>query len=290
MGCLSPSPKPVDSPLGGNILLPSSLKGRCGGLGAVSLLLTERMSSDSPLQISRLLLSAMGTRMYVSHEDRIPQDSAVLVVSNHRSFMDAPLLMAAVGRSIRFACHHYMSQVPVMREMVKLLGAFPLEAPEHRQQYFFQQAIELLQSQQVVGVFPEGAQPMVSFSRPNEQREFHRGFAHLALRASSSGATHTPVRDLAVLPIAIASQEEVTSSAVPLRLLSLFDPSEPLFQQSGWHPLVAYRRATVLIGRPCWITKTQREQYQGRQAKTVVADLTHYCEDEIAGLLRQGYY
>lgn len=240
------------------------------------------MSSDSPLQISHLLLNAMGTRMYLSHKDRIPQDGAVLVVSNHRSFMDAPLLMAAVGRSIRFACHHYMSQVPVMREMVKQLGCFPLEAPEHRQQYFFKQAIELLQSRQVVGVFPEGAEPMVSVSSPNEVRDFHRGFAHLALRS--------PVRDLAILPIAIASQEESTNSAVPLRLLSLFDPSEPLFNQAGWHPMVMYRRVNVLIGRPCWITRAQREQYQGRLAKTAVAELSHYCRDEIASLLSNGCY
>lgn len=241
------------------------------------------MSLDSPLQISRLLLSAMGTRLYVSHEDRIPQDGAVLVVSNHRSFMDAPVLMAAMGRSIRFACHHYMSQVPVMREIVKQMGGFPLEAPEHRQQYFFKQANGLLQSQQVVGVFPEGAQPMISFSQPNELRDFQRGFAHLALRSS--------VKDLVILPMAIASQEEVvTRAAVPLSLLSLFDPSEPLFKQAGWHPLISYRRISVLIGRPCWITRNQREQYQGRQAKMVVADLTDYCRDEIASILPKGCY
>lgn len=246
------------------------------------LLLTEQMSSDSPLQISRLLLSAMGTRLYVSHEDRIPRNGAVLLVSNHRSFMDAPVLMAAIGRSIRFACHHYMSQVPVMREIVKQMGGFPLEALEHRQQYFFKQAIELLQFQQVVGVFPEGTQPMVKFSKPSELGDFQRGFAHLALRS--------PVKDLAILPMAIASQEEVvTPSGVPLTLLSLFDPSEPLFKQAGWHPLVTYRRTTVLIGRPCWITRTQREQYQGRQAKKVVAELTDYCRGEIASMLRKRY-
>jgi len=41
------------------------------------------------------------------------------------------------------------------------------------------------------------------------------------------------VQDLAVLPVAIASLAEVNSSAVPLKLLSLFDPSEPLFNQEA---------------------------------------------------------
>ncbi|MCY7278636.1 MAG: 1-acyl-sn-glycerol-3-phosphate acyltransferase, partial [Phormidesmis sp. CAN_BIN44] len=114
------------------------------------------MASDSPLQISRLLLSVMGIQMYLHHRDRVPQTGATLIVSNHRSFLDAPLLMSAINRPIRFACHHYMGQVPVMREVVTKLGCFPLESSEQRQKSFFHQAIQLLQTQQAVGVFPEG--------------------------------------------------------------------------------------------------------------------------------------
>jgi len=239
------------------------------------------MSSDSPLQMSRLLLAAMGTRLFIYHEDRIPYDSAVLVVSNHRSFMDAPLLMAALGHPIRIACHHYMGQVPVMREIVRQLGCFPLEEPEHRQQAFLQQASKLLEAHQWVGVFPEGTQPMVHLTQPSSVGKFHRGFAHLALRA--------PVRNLAVLPVAIASQEETVNSAVPLRLLRLFDPSEPLFEQPGWHPMVVHRRVAILVGHPLWITPKQRELYQGKQAKSVVTQIAMTCRDEITKLLHQSF-
>lgn len=247
------------------------------------------MSANSPLQISHGLLAALGTQVFRYYEDRIPESVPLLVISNHRSFMDAPVLMTAVERPIRFACHHYMGQVPVMREIVTgQLGCFPLEAPEYRQQVFFQQAIRLLQTSQVVGVFPEGTKPMVRFTQPSFIGEFQRGFAHLALRAASGGAT--PVRNLAVLPVAIASLQEVNTSAVPLKLLSFFDPSEPLFDQGGWHPLVIYSRVAVLIGRPYWITPSQQQQYQGKQAKTVVAELTNHCRQEIADLLHQGCY
>ncbi|MGL4618186.1 MAG: lysophospholipid acyltransferase family protein [Chroococcidiopsis sp.] len=249
------------------------------------------MSGNSPLQISDWFLASMGTKQFLYYEDRIPRDSAVLVVSNHRSFMDAPLLMKAVERPIRFACHHYMGQVPVMREIVTgQLGCFPLETPQYRQQSFFNQAIELLQHRQVVGVFPEGTKPMVQFSQPCQMQKFQRGFAHLAIRAAAGGEIHKPVKDLAVLPVAIASLEEVNTSAVPLRLLSVFDPSEPLFDRAGWHPLVIYRRVALLVGRPLWITPQQVKQYQGKQAKAVVSELTERCETEIETLLRQGCY
>lgn len=240
------------------------------------------MYSYSPLLISHSFLAATGTQLFLHHQDRIPQDGAVLVVSNHRSFMDAPLLMASVGRPIRFACHHYMGQVPILREVVTRLGCFPLEEGGQRQQQFFQQAIQLLQAHQVVGIFPEGGEPMVKLTQPDEMMRFHKGFAHLALRA--------PVRDLAVLPVAIASVEEFVNSGIPLKLLSLFDPSEPLFDQAGCHPLVIYRRVNVLMGRPYWIGSSQRERYQGKQAKSVVTEIIQYCQAEIAQLLHQGCF
>ncbi|MCU0545153.1 MAG: 1-acyl-sn-glycerol-3-phosphate acyltransferase [Oscillatoriaceae cyanobacterium Prado104] len=239
------------------------------------------MSSESTLLISRCFLAGLGTQMFLYREDRIPQQEPVLVVSNHRSFLDPLLLTAALGRQIRFACHHYMGQVPVVREVVTSFGAFPLEQPEHRQQHFFAQATALLQSSEMVGVFPEGAEPMVKFTSPNTVGKFQRGFAHLALRA--------PVRDLAVLPVAIASfDEKSVRSGIPLKLLSLFDPSEPLFDRSGWHPLIVYQRVNILIGRPYWITPRQQQLYRGKQAKAVVAELTDHCQGEIAQLLEQG--
>lgn len=241
------------------------------------------MSVNSPLDISRSFLATISTKMFRYYEDRIPQDASVLVVSNHRSFMDAPVLMEALSSPIRFACHHYMGQVPIMREIVtQQLGCFPLESPENRQHSFFVQSQTLLQSKQMVGVFPEGTKPMVKFTPPNQVGEFQRGFAHLALRSQ--------VEDLAILPIAIASLEEISTSALPLRVLSLFDPSEPLFNQPGLHPLVIYRRLAVLIGRPYWIMPQHKEKYQGKQGKKVVAELTEHCHGEIAKLLREGSY
>jgi len=234
---------------------------------------------NSPLLISQQLLTALGTQTFFHHQDRVPQDTAVLVVSNHRSFMDTPLLMAAIDRPIRFACHHYMGQVPVMREFVTRLGCFPLDVPEQRQQSFFHQAGRLLQSGQCVGIFPEGAQPMVQLTQPGKMGSFQRGFAHLALRA--------PVEDLAVLPVAIVPQSETIRSAFPLKLLSWFDPSEPLFKQSGAHPMVIYERVDILVGRPVFINALQRQAFQGKQAKPMVTELTNYCQSEIKDLMQR---
>ncbi|MGJ3250128.1 MAG: lysophospholipid acyltransferase family protein [Elainellaceae cyanobacterium] len=238
------------------------------------------MPSNSPLFLSQHLLSALGTQTFTYYEDRIPEDGAVLVVSNHRSFMDVPVLIATLNRPVRFACHHYMGQVPVLSDVVTRLGCFPLAEPNQRQRSFFHQAAQLLRTRQTVGIFPEGAQPMVNRTQPYEMRSFQRGFAHLALRA--------PIKSLAVLPVAIASTDETVNSVFPLRLLRLFDPSEPLFDQPGWHPMVVYNRVNILVGQPLWITDAQRSNYGGKQAKSMVAGLTDYCSQQIKSLLETG--
>jgi 1-acyl-sn-glycerol-3-phosphate acyltransferase len=239
------------------------------------------MNFFSPLWFSQQLLAALNTETQFHYQERVPATGSIVVVSNHRSFMDAPLLMAALNQSMRFACHHYMGQVPIMRDIVAQLGCFPLDAPEQRRQAFFDQAIQLLRDRQVVGIFPEGAEPMVSLTKPESVGTFHRGFAHLMLRA--------PIADLTLLPVAIASKKETINSAIPLSVLSLIDPSEPLFKQDGWHPMVVYEQVNVLIGRPVQITPSQRQSYQGRQAKTVIADLTQSCHTEIKDLLQKSY-
>jgi 1-acyl-sn-glycerol-3-phosphate acyltransferase len=234
---------------------------------------------QNPLELSRVLLTSLGTHINLIYPNRIPVGSAMLVVSNHRSFMDAPLLMAALNQPIRFACHHYMSQVPVLRETVEALGGFPLEATNQGQQLFFRQASRFLQARQIVGIFPEGSQPMVQPTALDKVEDFRRGFAHLAMRS--------PLPKLAVLPVAIASQSESILPGVPLPLLRFFDPSEPLFNQLGWHPLILYHRVQILVGRPYWITLDEQKKYRGKQGKVVVNELTQYCQTEISNLLNE---
>lgn len=240
------------------------------------------MFFDTPLHLSQVLLNTFGTKISIHFSERIPATKRILVISNHRSFLDAPLVMTAMNRSVRFACHHYMSQVPLLREMISAMGAFPLDAPHHRQKRFFQQSSNLLQSCQGVGIFPEGAQPMVQVNPPNQLSTFHRGFAHLALRV--------PVSDLVILPVAIASIEEERHSVAPLKLFRLFDPSEPLFDCWGWHPAIVYRQVHLLFGEPLWIDEKQRQHYRGRKGKSLAKELTQSCFEQISGLLHQGCY
>ena len=223
----------------------------------------------------------MGIRARLHHEARLPK-TPFLMISNHRSFLDAPLLVVAAQRSVRFACHHYMDQVPVMRNVVKALGCFPLDEPDQRGRTFFKQAMQLLRSQESIGLFPEGTGPMVNIPAPDEVGTFHRGFAHLALRA--------PVDTLKIVPAAIIALEEQQQDTVPFKLLSWFDPTEPLFDQPGRHPAVIYRKVAVMIGEPITIADWVREGYHGKRAGQVATALSDQCHDQIQSMLKTGCY
>ncbi|MEL6579401.1 MAG: lysophospholipid acyltransferase family protein, partial [Cyanobacteria bacterium J06621_12] len=205
-----------------------------------------------------------------------------IVISNHRSFLDAPILIKIIPNTLRIACHHYMGQTPIVREIVNSLGCFPLGSAEHRQKEFFARANQLLTSRQWVGLFPEGTKPMIEPTAPHEINPFHRGFAHLAWKA--------PVANLAVLPVAIASLSETNYPSIPIHWLKQFDRDEPFFERQGLHPMLVYHRVHVAIGRPYLINSAQKQEYKGREAKKLALDLTDYCQDQITDLLKQGCY
>ncbi|WP_036481763.1 1-acyl-sn-glycerol-3-phosphate acyltransferase [Myxosarcina sp. GI1] len=229
---------------------------------------------------ARSILSAINIQLSIEGTARIPQDVPVIVVSNHRSFLDAPILIASLPYPLRIACHHYMGEAPGIRQVaVDLLGCFPLAESGRKKKQFFDRASELLAVRQWVGLFPEGTKPMVEPTKPNQLGKFERGFAHLAWRV--------PVSNLAVLPIAIAALDETIYPTIPIRWLKRFDREEPFFDRSGSHPMIIYHRVRVAIGHPYWIGNEKKEQYQGKQAKKLALDLTNHCHTQISELLNK---
>ena len=242
---------------------------------------TALKAMTSPLEMARWMLFAMGISIRVQHAERLPK-TPFLMISNHRSFLDAPLLMVAAQRPVHFACHHYMAQVPVMRNVVNALGCFPLDVPKDRGRTFFKQATGFLRSQESIGIFPEGTDPMIDVPAAGEVGKFRRGFAHLALRA--------PVDNLQVVPAAVIALDERQQSTIPFKLLSWFDPSEPLFDRAGLHPAVIYRKVAISIGDPIEITPAQQEIYCGRRAGEMARSISEQCHETVQLLLTTGSY
>lgn len=235
----------------------------------------------SPVDLAQWMLEAFGTQLRVRYERPLPVgEGCLLVVSSHRSFLDAPLLVRSMGSPVRLVCHHYLGQVPVVNELVRQLGGFHLGPAGQGWSTLFRQASRYLLSGTHVAIFPEGAQLIAAHSRPGQVATFRRGFAHLALR---SGIEHLPI-----VPVAIVSEREASGPLVPLRLLSLFDGSEPMFQKAGWHPYVLYEQVELRVGAPRRLRPEEIARYRGGQAAVVTAALAAELEDAARELTLTG--
>jgi 1-acyl-sn-glycerol-3-phosphate acyltransferase len=99
-------------------------------------------------------------RFKVRGDQHIPTEGAAIIVCNHVSFVDAILLMAASPRPIHFIMDYKIFRIPVLGWLFKLAGAIPIAPQKLDPQTYdraFEHAHKVLQSGDLLGIFPEGA-------------------------------------------------------------------------------------------------------------------------------------
>ncbi len=239
---------------------------------------TSALPLISPLQLAELLLTLCNTQVWVQGRHLLPPGPAI-IISNHRSFLDAPLLMAALGRPIQFACHYYLTQVPGLREIVQGLGCIPLKQGCANQVHFFRQAEHHLHQCGSIGIFPEGARQITRGCSPAEMASFQAGFAHLAYRSH--------IDPLPIIPVSIQVQQEWLAPPLPLALFRWVDPTEPMFQGEGSHPVVIYEDVSVTIGKPLWVRQEDRAA-RGAEKQRQIHLLTDKAYQTVQENLRHG--
>jgi len=91
--------------------------------------------------------------------DNIPDEGAAVLVSNHVSFMDGPIIAGACRRPIRFVMFEPIYRLPVLNFIFKTGKAIPIDsqrtAPETYRKAFESVAAALKEGE-LVCIFPEG--------------------------------------------------------------------------------------------------------------------------------------
>jgi 1-acyl-sn-glycerol-3-phosphate acyltransferase len=239
-------------------------------------LVLPQLTLPDPLVVAQSLLQVCQTEVRVEGRQHLPTGAAI-VVSNHRSFLDAPVLIAALGQPIQLACHYYLSQVPGLREVALGLGCIPLKQGSRNQVHFFRAAENQLRQGSSVGLFPEGARRIACASSPTDVGDFQAGFVHLALKSR--------IRPLPIVPVAIHARQEWRSWDIPLSVFRWFDVTEPMFQSDGGHPVVIYRQVAVRILPPIWMPPeppTRRQLLD--QADEIATEIRTQIQAEIQTL------
>ena len=133
--------------------------------------------------LAKLLLFTLA-RFEVVGAENVPRTGPLIVVSNHLSRADPPIIGAAISRRIVFMAKEELFRSPFMALIVKGFGAFPVRKQEADRRAL-RRAYRVLENGLALGVFPEGTRSKDGVLQP--------GMLGAALIALRTGAPVLPV-------------------------------------------------------------------------------------------------
>jgi 1-acyl-sn-glycerol-3-phosphate acyltransferase len=123
----------------------------------------------------------------VEHQgvENVPEEGAVIIAGNHPSYLDPLLVGLPIRRTIRFMAWDALFKVPLLGQIIKAVGAFPVDIRKGRGEAAYREALRVLESGEALGVFPEGQR-----SDQAAMGDLRAGVARLAIE---TGAPIVPV-------------------------------------------------------------------------------------------------
>lgn len=111
------------------------------------------------------------------HRERLPAEGPMLIVGNHASHIDPPLVGLGVGRPCTYLARHTLFRVPGLGWLIRNVGAFPIDRDAGKDG--LTAVLKLLAEGRRVVMFPEGTR-----SETGELRPFKPGVALIAKKAN----------------------------------------------------------------------------------------------------------
>ncbi|MGL5081163.1 MAG: lysophospholipid acyltransferase family protein [Microcoleaceae cyanobacterium] len=91
--------------------------------------------------------------------EQVPQEGPLVVVSNHASDFDPPLLSNCMRRPVAFMAKEELFKVPVLKQAILLYGAYPVKRGA-ADRNAIRSALEYLEQGWATGVFLEGTRTL----------------------------------------------------------------------------------------------------------------------------------
>jgi len=161
--------------------------------------------AGTPLyRFSRFLLRIifrLYNRWQVCGQEHVPEAGGLLLVANHTSYADPPIVGTACPRPVNFMAKAELFHIPVLSGFIRRTHAFPVQRGA-ADRAALRRAIRLLKDGKVLLIFPEGTR-----SPDGRLKELEIGAAFIALSAHAQ-----------VVPTAIVGADRVLPPGKPLLL------------------------------------------------------------------------
>ena len=182
----------------------------------------------------RTYVTLAGWRVRVDGREHIRENVPRMFVSNHTSYADIVVLMAALGTDFHFVAKGEVRSMPLFGTFLRKLGHFAFNREDSRAR--LQQADQIeqaLRRGESVFVFPEG-----TFTAQPGVRPFHLGAFKAAIAAQRQ-----------IVPVALDGTRRLLRDGtwLPRRgrvTITICPPIFPQSDASDWHEIVRVRDAT----------------------------------------------
>jgi 1-acyl-sn-glycerol-3-phosphate acyltransferase len=128
---------------------------------------------------SRMLLAVSGVEVHLAGLGKLNESGSYILVANHQSYMDTPLVMGNIPLQFRFFANEGLFHIPFLGTHLRRAGHLPVVSGDPRASLrSIQDAARLLKQRSVsVLLFPEGGRTLERMSR------FKEGAAYLAIKS-----------------------------------------------------------------------------------------------------------
>ncbi len=149
----------------------------------------------------RNVIRLAGVKVIAIGEERIPTDTAVLYVGNHRSYFDVILTYVRVPRPTGYIAKKEMEKAPLLSNWMRNLHCLFLDRNDVKQgMKIILQAIEKVKSGISIAIFPEGTRNR----QPDCLLPFHNGSFKIAEKG-----------DVPIVPMSIVNTGAIWEDHLP---------------------------------------------------------------------------
>lgn len=164
-----------------------------------------------------MIARAGGAKVIAIGEDRIPKDTAVLYVGNHRSYYDVILTYLRVPRPTGYIAKKEIEKVPFLRNWMRNLHCLFLDRNDIKQGLkVILEAVDLVKKGISITIFPEGTR----CKEPDTILPFHAGSFKIAEKG-----------DVPIIPMSIVNSAALWEDHMPTmkKATVIIEYCEPIY-------------------------------------------------------------
>jgi 1-acyl-sn-glycerol-3-phosphate acyltransferase len=112
--------------------------------------------------------------------EKVPNDGAVILAVNHRSFLDPPVVAISLRREIYFAAKKELFKIFIVGSLIRYLNSVPVRRTGFDNEAL-KKFIDVLKKDKMLLMFPEGTR-----SRQEGMLPFKRGIGYLVAKTGAA--------------------------------------------------------------------------------------------------------